>query len=290
MSASLESYRRFFAEEIEAASGLRSAALIEALATVPRERFLGPGPWTVKGAEGSDIYGATRQTPDADPKRVYHNVGIGIDPARQLFNGQPGTISTWIEQLGIERGCRVLHIGAGTGYYTAIMAQCVGPSGRVVAYEADEGLAGRARANLSDSAQVEIRHGDATSVDGVFDAVLVNAGATHPLDSWLRALGPSGRLVVPITFAFSGTSIAKGIVALLTRRAEELDARLIGFVAIFAAVGVRDASLNERIGTALKSNPMPRLTAMRRDVHELSESCWLHDERFCLQAAPIAKR
>jgi protein-L-isoaspartate O-methyltransferase len=39
----LESYRRFFAEEIEAACGLRTTALLDAFAKVPRERFLEPG-------------------------------------------------------------------------------------------------------------------------------------------------------------------------------------------------------------------------------------------------------
>ena len=37
--------RRFFAEEIQAICNLQTAALVEALATVPREQFLPPGPW-----------------------------------------------------------------------------------------------------------------------------------------------------------------------------------------------------------------------------------------------------
>ena len=43
----LDLRRRFFAEEIEAVCKLRSVALVEALAAVPREHFLPPGPWTV---------------------------------------------------------------------------------------------------------------------------------------------------------------------------------------------------------------------------------------------------
>ena len=39
--------RRFFAEELEAVVKLRSAALVDAFAAVPREQFLRPGPWTV---------------------------------------------------------------------------------------------------------------------------------------------------------------------------------------------------------------------------------------------------
>jgi protein-L-isoaspartate(D-aspartate) O-methyltransferase len=289
MTASLASYRRFFAEEVEIACGLRTHALVNAFATVERERFLGPGPWLLKGADG-DFLGQARQTPDADPRRVYHNVAIALDPARQLFNGQPGTIAAWIDHLALESGQRVVHIGAGTGYYTAILAECVGPTGRVVAFEADEALAARARGNLADVAHVQVLHGDATHVDGPVDAILVNAGATHPLDAWLDALAPSGRLVVPITFAFGGTPIAKGVVSLITRHGDDsFEARAIGFVAIYAAVGVREEALNDRIGKALQSNPMPRFTGLRRDAHESTSSCWLHGERFCLQAAPVVR-
>ena len=39
--------RELYAEEIEASCGIRNAALTRAFAEVPRERFLGPGPWTV---------------------------------------------------------------------------------------------------------------------------------------------------------------------------------------------------------------------------------------------------
>src|ERR1700704_5033504 len=132
--------RRFFAEEIEAGCKLRSPALVDAFATVARERFLRPGPWTVLAGidylPGADM--RTRTTPDADPGRVYHNIGVAIDPARQLFNGQPGTLAVWIDALDLAPGCRVLHVGSGLGYYTAIVAQAVGPSGRVVAFEVDE--------------------------------------------------------------------------------------------------------------------------------------------------------
>ena len=284
--AELEVYRRFFAEEVVAVCALRTPALFDALAAVPRERFLGPGPWLIKGADG-DPSGAPWPTADDDPRRVYHNVVVAIDPARQLYNGQPSTIAAWIDRFELAAGARVLHVGCGTGYYTALMAHCAGDTGRVVAYEADEALAARARANLADRPRVEVRHGDAVALDGVFDAILVNAGASHPLDAWLDALAPGGSLVVPITFAVEGSTITKGVVVLVTRRGDtaELDAKVIGFVAIYVAVGVRDAAMNERIGAALRANPMPKLTRLRRDAHEASPSCWLHGERFCLEAA-----
>jgi protein-L-isoaspartate(D-aspartate) O-methyltransferase len=285
----LEAYRRFFAEELEAVCGLRTAELVEAFAAVPRERFLGPGPWLVKALDG-DILSAPRETADADPRRIYHNMPVAIDAERRLFNGQPGTLGVWIDRLALEPGARVLHIGCGTGYYTALMARCVGAQGHVLAYEADEGLAARARENLADLGQVEVRHGTATEVDGAWNAVLVNAGTTHPLEAWLDAVAPGGRLVLPITFAFGGSPVGKGVVCLLTRHREGAgwDASLVSYVAIFNAVGVRDDALNARITAALQANAVPKLSRMRRDAHPAAATCWLHGPGFCLELGAAA--
>src|SRR5262249_8236367 len=175
MTMNLTLRRRFFAEEIEAVAKLRSPRLVDAFAAVPRERFLPSGPWFVLSDAGeSYMMGSavrTQPTPDADPARVYHNIGVAIDPGRQLFNGQPATLGTWIDALGLESGKRVLHVGAGLGYYTAIMAECTGPTGRVVAYEVDDTLAHAAERNLATFGSVELRHGDgAAALDEQFDA------------------------------------------------------------------------------------------------------------------------
>src|SRR5262249_15173902 len=148
--------RRFYAEEIEATSNLRSAAVVDALASVPREQFLPPGPWTIRGE--ADFQSAPRQTADADPRHVYHHIATAIDPARQLFNGAQGLLAMAIDTLAVTPGRRVLHVGAGTGYYTAVLAQCTGSSGRVVAFEVDDALADQARMNLAAFPWVDVRH------------------------------------------------------------------------------------------------------------------------------------
>lgn len=280
----LEARRRFYAEEIETLAGLRTPALVEALATVPRERFLPPGPWFVRTE--ADFGGPARRTPDADPRHVYHNLAIAIDPARQLFNGQPSLVAMLIEALAPAPGGRVLHVGAGTGYYSALMARAVGASGRVVAIEVDPALASGALANLADVSWVDVRHGDGTGPLEPFDGILVNAGVTHPLATWLDALAPGGRLVVPITStggvpAF-GPAIGKGIVVLVTREPKRFAARAVTFVAIYSALGIRDPGMDARIGEALKRNPFPRLSSLRRDAHKPSPSCWLHGDGWCL--------
>jgi len=286
----LDLRRRFYAEELEAVCRLRSPALVDALAAVPREHFLPPGPWTVlvdvASASGSGIQ--TRVTADADPARVYHNIGVAIDPSRQLFNGHPGTIAPWIDALDLAPGGRVVHVGCGLGYYTAIMAHAVGASGAVLAFEADEVLANGARANLQSYPQVDTRCGDASGpIHGRFDAVLVNAGLTHPLESWLDAVKPGGKLVLPLTatMAAMGPTIGKGIVLLLTKQdIDNFAVRLLGFAAIYSAIGVRDAGMNDQLGKAMMAGPMrwQGITRFRRDAHQPSESCWLHGATFCL--------
>ncbi len=289
--------RRFFAEDIEATCAVKTPGLIDALACVHREAFLQPGPWLVAG-EALAITGGPHQTPDADPRHVYHNLSIAIDPARMLFNGAPGYVCVCIDALGLRTGARVLHVGAGLGYYTALMGHCVGPTGRVLAFEVDERLADRARANLVSFPWVELRHGDASAAFGEkFDAILSSAGLTHPPDAWLDALVPGGCMVAPLTVALApgsplplgarGATIGKGIVVAITRSGDDAPwpARAVSPVAIYSAIGLRDETMNARLGEALqKSGPMlsAPLKHLRRDAHDRGASCWLHGATWCL--------
>jgi protein-L-isoaspartate(D-aspartate) O-methyltransferase len=287
----LELRRRFFAEELQAVCNFRSPGLVDAFAAVPRERFLAPGPWTVLGDAGDGfMMGGPpkyRTTPDADPAHVYHNIAIAIDAQRQLFNGQPGTLAVYLDRLDLVPGNSVLHVGCGLGYYTAVMARAVGSTGRVVAFEVDESLASAARQNLSSMPWVDVRHGDASgTLDGSFDAILVNAGMTHPLDSWLDALNVGGRMILPLTGTMPamGSTIGKGIAWLLTKEDDiRLSVRPVGMVAIYSAIGLRDDALNARVGKALMGGPMQwaAVKRLRRDPHDESSSCWLHGPTWC---------
>jgi protein-L-isoaspartate(D-aspartate) O-methyltransferase len=282
--------RRFFAEELEAVCKLRSPALVDAFATVPRERYLRPGPWTVL-AESDFMAGLrTRETPDADPARVCHNIAVAIDPQRQLFNGQPATLGVWIDALDLVPGGRVLHIGCGLGYYTAVMAHCVGPTGRVVAFEVDETLAAEARMNLVSLPWVDARHADGSGpLHETFDAILVNAGVTHPLDVWLDAVAAGGRMILPLTGTMAAMgSIGKGLVLLLTRQETgDFAARVVAFVAIYSALGLRDADMNDRLGKAMLGGPTAwqAVKRLRRDPHEAAPDCWLHGSHSCFSTA-----
>ncbi|HEX5109080.1 MAG TPA: hypothetical protein VFV95_11560 [Vicinamibacterales bacterium] len=275
-------YRRFFAEEIAATAGLKTPALIDALAAVPREHFLRPGPWMVRG-EG-DFGAPPRHTPDADPRHTYHNYSMAIDPARQLFNGAPGLLAMWIDSLGLQPGHRVLHIGAGLGYYSALIGHVVGAKGTVVAIEVDESLASEARTNLLSMPWVDLLHGDGTAaLEGTFNAILVNAGVTHPQDAWLDALAAGGRLLLPLTVTMPAMgSLGKGFMALLTKSADgSFSARTLSLVSVYSGVGLRDEALNASLGAAMMRSPFPTFSRLRRDPHDAGPSCWLHGPAFC---------
>jgi hypothetical protein len=82
---------------------------------VPRERFLGPGPWPIlRWGRGYE------RSPDDDPIDLYTNDLIGIDPARELNNGQPSFHFALMARRDPQPGEHVVHIGAGTVYYSAI--------------------------------------------------------------------------------------------------------------------------------------------------------------------------
>jgi protein-L-isoaspartate(D-aspartate) O-methyltransferase len=282
--------RHTYADEIAKTAALKTPALktpalIDALRTVPRERFLRPGPWLV--CDAADIRTA-RKTPDADPSHVYHNCSIAIDAHRQLFNGAPGVVAASIDALRLRRGARVLHVGAGLGYYTAVIAQIVGEAGRVLAMEVDPVLATEASANLASIPWAEVRAGDAAAAfDEQFDAILVSAGVTHPLRTWLDALVIGGRIVFPLTVSMPvmGGSLGKGVTIALTKESDEqFAARVMGMTAIYSAVALRDDALNSQLGEAMMRQHLPPLARLRLDVHARGASCWLHSDRLCLSA------
>jgi protein-L-isoaspartate(D-aspartate) O-methyltransferase len=283
----LDAYRRFFAEEIQIASHLRTPALVEALATVPRERFLPPGPWIVRGE--ADVQSPPRATPGDDPRFVYHNVAVALDPSRQLFNGAPGLMAAAIDALALTPGARILHLGAGTGYYTAVIAEAIGPSGRVVGLEVDAELAERAGRNLAAWPSAAVHHGDGRDpIDGPFDAILINAGVTHAEPWWLDALVDGGRLVLPLTAAFAPPGspagrLSKGLLLSVVKDAgtSAHPARVMTFVTIYSALGLRDEAANTALGQALRRQPFPAITRLRVDAHTLEPGCWCHTARGC---------
>jgi hypothetical protein len=86
---------------------------------------------------------------------IYQDGAVAIDPTRQTNNGQPSLRARSLKAVWPHPGESALHIGCGTGYCTAILAELVGPSDRVVAYEIEPDLAARARPYLPGGSTTE---------------------------------------------------------------------------------------------------------------------------------------
>ena len=277
----IEAIRRKYAEDLRASAHIRLSALVEAFARVPRERFLDPGPWQI--AQPLDPNEPYATTPDASLEHIYHDVVVAIDPARQINNGQPSAHARWIDAASPRPGESVLHIGCGTGYYSAILAELVGATGRVTAYEVEPELAARASACLSDWPQAHVVAGDAAEPEGSFNVIYVNAGATHARRSWIEALTPGGRMILPLTAQVQGFQHGVGFVVRIERSGERWPASVVSQVGIYNCAGARDEAAEAQIRRLFAPGAAAKIHAVSIEPHERGEACLVHVEGFCLQ-------
>lgn len=187
-------HRQLFASQVLAKAGVTgNLPLLTAFAKVERERFLGPPPWFYND------FANYRELASGDPVVLYQDVLVALDRDRHINNGVPSLHASALDQLAIGAGERIVHAGAGTGYYTAILAELVGPAGRVTAVEYDGELAERARRNLCAYPNVELVQGNGTLFpQGEADVIYVNFAIDHPAAAWVDHLPLDGRLLFPL--------------------------------------------------------------------------------------------
>jgi protein-L-isoaspartate(D-aspartate) O-methyltransferase len=285
----LAQVRRRYGDEIASLAQVTYPPIAEAFAAVPRELFLGPGPWTLIGAGLK-----AAQTPDADPARVYANVLVVLDAALNLNNGEPRFWAQIFERLRPAPGEQVIHVGAGTGYYTALMAQMVGPEGHVTGIEYEPHLAARASAAFEGQANVEILAGDAFQlVHGAADVIVASAGLDSVPMDWLRRLNDGGRLMIPLTTSSSEhRNIGVGATLLVTRRGTAFDAEFVGAVGIYHCHSGRSEAAAERLRARFPPVgrdtpwPQPPEVASLRVGTTPDDSCWLEGEGWWISTAP----
>jgi protein-L-isoaspartate(D-aspartate) O-methyltransferase len=262
--------RHFFARLVTANAGVPADSELEAaFASTPREQFVGPPPWRIFTPRGY------LETASNDPAFLYQDVVVSLGTDAPLNNGQPTLHAYCIHALGLKGGEQVLHIGAGSGYYTSILAKLVGESGSVDAYEIDPGLAVRASGNLGElpQAQVHPRSG-ATGPLPECDAIYVNAGSTGPLTVWLDALKPRGRLLFPLT-----PDTGAGAMLLVTKRetigedSATFDARFLMQVQFVPCVGARDEATARKLMEAFQHRNWARVKSLHRN-DAADGSCW----------------
>jgi len=192
--AELAVVRRAFALQMLAIANVENAAVAAAFAAVRREEFLGPAPWTAAlPSTGYHVLSGS------NPVVLYQDFVVTLDPERGVNNGSPSLHAKLLDVLAPKPGEHIVHIGAGAGYYSAILAELVGPSGRVTAVEINAALAERARASLShrSNVQVVVDNGARWPREQA-DGIYVNFAVPRPADRWIEGLAAGGRLILPL--------------------------------------------------------------------------------------------
>lgn len=140
---------------------------------------------------------------------------------------QPSTVALMLDALDLRPGNRVLDVGSGSGWTTALLAALVRPGGRVVGVELEPELARAGAANLAAAGVVdaEIRAARAGVLgwpqDAPFDRILVSAAARRRVpDELTDQLADGGRMVLPVG----------GRLLLVERTGAEVRSRPLGHV------------------------------------------------------------
>lgn len=253
--ASLDEIRSFYARLMAGASRSRDPRLERIFELVPREAFLPRGPWKVMVGE------TYVETPSGDPVYLYQNTLVALDADKGINNGEPLLHAAWIGAASPQPGEVVTHIGAGTGYYTAILSMLVLPGGQVHAFEVEERLAAAARHNLLPFENASVTAGNAVCTEfPPSDLIYINAGLAAPPVGWLQALRSGGRMIFPWR-----PSKTLGIAVLVTARASGFEVKPLMPAWFIPCVGASEATSSAAPidGVAAWRSRSLRLTAQR---------------------------
>jgi protein-L-isoaspartate(D-aspartate) O-methyltransferase len=170
-----------------AARGIDDERVLEAFAKVPRERFV----------------------PDNLASRAYEDTPLPIGEGQTI--SQPYMVAVMTARLELTGSERVLEIGTGSGYQTALLAEL---AREVYTIERVEPLAARARAALDSLGytNVSFRVGDGTlgwPEEAPFERVMVTAGAPDVPRTLTAQLAEGGVMAVPVGVEFQELVIVR---------------------------------------------------------------------------------
>jgi protein-L-isoaspartate(D-aspartate) O-methyltransferase len=187
-----------------------SDATVAAMARVPRHRLL-PHFWAMSTVLGltedtlefheGDVRGLEHVYDDDRPVAV--NKVVGAVGGTTSTASAPRLLALQADLLALEQGMSVLEIGTGPGYFAALLAELVGPTGRVVTLDIDAPVVQHATARLS---ELGYAHVTAIARDGhlgarehaPFDRVVGSVGCNDVSAAWLAQLAPGGYALVPL--------------------------------------------------------------------------------------------
>jgi protein-L-isoaspartate(D-aspartate) O-methyltransferase len=285
----LAATRRRYAEMMTGAVPHADPRLCAAFAAVPRENFAGPPPWTLFGV-------ANRPLRAEDPVDLYQDALIRLDADKGLNNGSPSLHAAMLDLLGVQPGDHVLHVGAGGGYYTALLAELTGPGGAVTAVEFDRRLAEMARENLRRWPWVRLEQGDGAAYPGATtQRIYANFALADPADRWLDQLAVGGRLVFPLGVAdprargAQSKHSARAAVLAVTRTQGGYAARFDGPVSFVSAEGATlgDADTRAALFEAFGRGGLDAVRSLHRGPGPAGRT-WFSSPHWSLSVDPPA--
>jgi protein-L-isoaspartate(D-aspartate) O-methyltransferase len=189
----------------------------------------------LKGRDIHDprVLGAFLETPRhrfVPPERqeeAYADHPVPIGAAQTI--SQPYIVALMVQELNPRPGQRILEVGAGSGYQTAILARL---AGRVYGIERIPELAEAAAARLADldAWNVTIRLGDGSlgwPEEAPFDGIICGAGAPEVPPPWIDQLAEGGRIVMPVGSRDSQMLVTAEKIGGLTREREVCPVRFV---------------------------------------------------------------
>ena len=279
--AELVIVRRAYAKQVMAPFTLNDPRLESGFAELRREDFLGRGPWQLARYPAGYFL-----SPSDDPVYLYQDIPVGIVPSQALNSGQPSFLAFLISIGQPREGEHAVHIGAGAGYYTALIARLIGTAGMVTAVEYEPDLASRATANLSGYQNVHVVAGDGSTISlDPADIIYVNAGTTGPAETWLNALKDGGRLILPLTSSYTtddGHSMTRGLIFLIIRRGSTYLARWMSGTSIYPCAGARNEASERALDAAFKNGGWDKVTRLYRTDRIPEAQCWVRTPSWSL--------
>jgi protein-L-isoaspartate(D-aspartate) O-methyltransferase len=156
--------------------GIRDPRVLRAMETIPRHEFV----------------------PEEERPRAYDDCPLAIGLGQTI--SQPYIVAYMTELLRVEPGSRVLEVGTGSGYQTAVLAAL---AGQVYTIDIHAPLIAAARLRLAalgvENVQFALRDGyDGWAEFAPFDRIMVTAGGAFIPPALIDQLAVNGRMVIPV--------------------------------------------------------------------------------------------
>ncbi|MBV9143202.1 MAG: class I SAM-dependent methyltransferase [Pseudonocardiales bacterium] len=191
-----------FAASLREAGAIRSDAVEQAFASVPRHQCVPEfryGPQTIRVAQD--------QLPESEVLDIVYShqsllTSTGRDGGLPSSSSAPPLMARMLEALELEPGMRVLDIGAGTGYNAALIATITGAPVHTIDADATTAhAAAESIRRLGLDHQVTVRRGDGylgAPSGAPYDRIIITCGVAGLSPPWLDQLTPDGLILAPI--------------------------------------------------------------------------------------------